>query len=208
MRVIRNMKIGQRIALVMSTVLLILVVMVGVGYWRLQELATTTQNMGTVDSEKMRLAQEWRLDTELNWVRTQAILRDANPEASKIWKPELDTTSERIDTVRKRLIELIQTDEGKSIIARIDATREAYRKPRADLLKRKAAGEDVSDGLTKDLKPLADVYLNAIMEMDKHQTQRFNDSLAEAAKKAEIGRQILIAGGAIALILGGGLRWC
>jgi methyl-accepting chemotaxis protein len=205
MSVIRNMKIGKRIALVMSTVLLILVVMVGVGYWRLQELATTTQTMGTVDSEKMRLAQEWRLDTELNWVRTQAILRDANPEASKIWKPELDKTSERIDTVRKRLVELIQTDEGKAIIARIDATREAYRKPRADLLKRKAAGEDVSDGLTKDLKPLADVYLDAIMEMDKHQTQRFDNSLEEAAKKAELGRQILIAGGVIALILGGWL---
>jgi methyl-accepting chemotaxis protein len=207
MSVIRNLKIGQRIALIMSAVLIILLVMVGVGYWRLQELASTTQTMGTVDSEKMRLAQEWRLDTELNWVRTEAILRDGNAESVKTWKPELDKTSERIDTVRKRLVELIQTDEGKAILAKIDSTREAYRKPRADLLKRKAAGEDVSESLTKDLKPLADVYLEAIAQIDKHQVERFNSSLDEAAKKGEIGRQILIAGGVIALILASWLAY-
>jgi methyl-accepting chemotaxis protein len=207
MSTIRNLKIGRRIALIMGAVLLILLVMVGVGYWRLQELAATTQTMGTLDSEKMRLAQEWRLDTELNWVRTEAILRDANAESVKTWKPAMDKTSERIDTVRKRLVELIQTDEGKAILAKIDATREAYRKPRADLLKRKAAGEDVLDGLNKDLKPLADVYLDAIGQIDKHQVERFNSSLDDAAKKGELGRQILIAGGALALFLGAWLAY-
>jgi methyl-accepting chemotaxis protein len=207
MSVIRNMKIGKRIALVMGAVLLILLVMVGVGYWRLQELASSAQTMGTVESEKMRLAQEWRLDTELNWVRTEAILRDANAETIKVWKPEMDQTSERIDTVQKRLVELIQTDEGKAILAKIASTREAYRKPRAELLKRKAAGDDVLAGLTNDLKPLADVYLDAIAQIDKHQVERFNSSLDEAAKKGEFGRQILVLGGVIALILGGWLAF-
>ncbi len=205
MRMFRNIRIGKRIALVMSTVLVILVVMVGVGYWRLQELAATTQIMGTTDSEKMRLAQEWRLDTELNWVRTEAILRDSNAEAIKVWKPEMDKTSERVDTVRKRLVELIQSDEGKALIARIDAVREAYRKPRGELLKRKAAGEDVLEALNKDLRPLADAYLDAIVQLDRLQTERFTNSLEVADQKAEIGRQILIGGGVIALVLGGWL---
>ena len=202
MSLIRSLKIGQRIAFVISAILLVLLVMVGVGYWRLQELAANTQTMGTDDSEKMKLAQEWRQTTELNWVRTQAILRDSNAEAFKTWKPDLDKTSERIDQIRKRLVELVQTEDGKALIAKIDAAREAYRKPRSDLLKRKAAGEDVVEALTKDLKPLGDAYIATILEMDKRQTDRFNNSLLVADKNAALGRQILLGGGALALLLG------
>ena len=61
--------------------LAVLLVMVGVGYWRLQELASATQTLGTSDSEKMKLALEWSQTTQLNWSRTEAILRDTNPDA-------------------------------------------------------------------------------------------------------------------------------
>jgi methyl-accepting chemotaxis protein len=109
MNILQNLRIGFRISLVIGIILAVLLVMVGVGYWRLQELAATTQAMGTADSEKMKLALEWRQTTEMNWIRTEAILRDANPEASKVWKSDMDKTSARVDLIRKRLIELVQS---------------------------------------------------------------------------------------------------
>ena len=207
MNTLQNLRISFRISLVIGTILAVLLVMVGVGYWRLQELAATTQAMGTADSEKMKLALEWRQTTEMNWIRTEAILRDANTEASKVWKPDMDKTSARVDLIRKRLIELVQSDEGKALLAKIDNARDAYRVPRADLLKRKAAGEDVQGLLGKDLKPLADVYLDSIAQMDKRQADLFEKSLALADAKAEAGRQILLGGGLVALLIGGWLGY-
>jgi methyl-accepting chemotaxis protein len=201
MNTLQNMRIGLRISLVIGAILAVLLVMVGVGYWRLQELSNSTHTLGTTDSEKMRLALEWHLTTELNWVRTEAILRDGNPEASKLWKPDMDQTSARVDAIRKRLVELVQSEEDKSLLAKIDAARDAYRVPRADLLKRRAAGEDVLASLGKDLKPLADVYLGTIGDMDKRQAERFEASLAQSEQNAHVGRQILMGGGVLALVV-------
>jgi methyl-accepting chemotaxis protein len=119
----------------------------------------------------------------------------------------MDQTSVRVDAIRKRLVELVQSDEGKSLLAKIDVARDAYRVPRADLLKRRAAGEDVLTSLGRDLKPLADVYLGTIAEMDKRQAERFESSLAQAEQNAHTGRLILMGGGVIALLVGGGLGY-
>jgi methyl-accepting chemotaxis protein len=207
MNTLQNLRIGLRVSLVIGVILVVMLLMVGVGYWRLQALADTTQVLGTLDSEKMKLALEWRQTTEMNWIRTQAILRDTNPQASKVWKPDMDQTSARVDAIRKRLIELLQSDEGRALLAKIDSTREAYRVPRADLLKRRAAGEDVQDALNKTLKPLADVYLESIAQMDKSQADAFDSSLDVAEKKAETGRQVLLGAGLVALLVGGWLGY-
>jgi methyl-accepting chemotaxis protein len=201
------MRIGTRVGLVVGVLLAVLLLMVGVGYWRLQELASTTQALGTIDSEKMKLALEWRQTTEMNWIRTQAILRDTNPDANKVWKPEMDQTSARVDAIRKRLIELVQSEAGKALLARIDSARDAYRAPRADLLKRRATGEDVLDELNKKLKPLADVYLESIAQMDRSQADAFESTLGLANKKSETGRQVLLGGGLVALLISGWLGY-
>jgi len=207
MNMLQNLRIGLRIGVVIGAILAILLVVVGVGYWRLHELDASAQSMGTTDREKMRLAQEWHQTTELNWVRTEAILRDANPGAVAVWKPEMDQTSARIDVLQKRLIEMVQTNEGKALLAKVSDARNAYRGPRADLLARKAAGEDVQDALTTVLKPLAVSYLDAIGQIDQFQLESFNRGLAQVDEKAQSGSQILLAGGALALLIGAWLGY-
>jgi methyl-accepting chemotaxis protein len=204
---LQNLRIGLRIGVVIGAILAILLVVVGVGYWRLQELGASAQSMGTTDREKMRLAQEWRLTTELNWVRTEAILRDANPGAVAVWKPEMDQTTASVDALQKRLTEMVQTDQGKALLAKISDARSAYRGPRADLLKRKAAGEDVQDALNTVLKPLAVTYLDAIGQIDQFQLENFKHSLAQVDAKAQTGIQLLVGGGVLALLMGAWLGY-
>ena len=207
MNALQNYRIGFRLSLVIGGILAVLLVMVGVGYWRLQEMAGTTSEMGTTDTEKMKLSQEWHQTTELNWVRTEAILRDSNAAAAEVWKPQMAKTSARIDEIQKRLVVLVQSEEGKALLAKIDAAREAYRGPRAALLKRKLAGENVVDVMGKELRPLADAYLGSIAEMDKRQADVFESRMQLANSKAETGRMILLGGGFLALLIGGGLGW-
>ncbi|SDP71639.1 Methyl-accepting chemotaxis protein [Rhodoferax sp. OV413] len=202
MNAIRNLRIGQRLMLAFGVILLILATSAGVGVWRLQELAQTTRTLGTTENEKLKLAVQWRQTIDLNWVRTRASMQDADTSRIPGWQAEMDKTSEVTLASRKRLLELVQSDEGKRLIADIDAAREAYRTPRAQLLKRKLDGEGVMEALEKDLQPLALNYINAISKLEARQQGLYDAAMLKAEQNAAQGQTILIIGGVASMLLG------
>ena len=199
---LNDIKVGSRLALAFGLVLLITALMAGIGVWRLQELVHTTRQLATADNEKLRLAVQWRQTIDVNWVRTRAAILDSDTSRIAAWQADMDKTSQVTLASRKRMIELVQSDEGKRLLAGIDTAREAYRTPRANLLKARMAGEDVSLALDRDLRPLADAYLNAISRLEERQQGIYDAALKDAEDKAANGRTILIAGGVLALVLG------
>ena len=172
------------------------------GVWRLQELASTTHDLATIDNEKLQLAVRWRQTIDLNWVRTKAAMLDADVSKISMWQRKMDQTSEISVASRNRLIELVKSDEGKALLAKIDAQREAYRTPRAALLKRKAAGEDVQSALERELKPLADIYSDSITALERRQQGIYDATLAAAEREATYGRVIMLVFGSVSLLLG------
>ena len=197
-----KLKIGTRLSLAFGIILLILATSVVIGVWRLQELAATAQTLGTVDKEKLQLAVQWRQTIDLNWIRTKAAMVDSDTSRIAMWQTDMDKTSEISVASRARLLELVQSEEGKALMANIDAAREAYRTPRAKLLKRKAAGEDVQEALERELRPLAETYSDSIRKMEQRQQANYDAALAVAGKNAAQGQTILISFGVIALLLG------
>ncbi|MDP2016520.1 methyl-accepting chemotaxis protein [Hydrogenophaga sp.] len=199
---LNNIKVGSRLALAFGLVLLITALMAGIGVWRLQELAHTTRQLATVDNEKLQMAVQWRQTVDLNWVRTRASILDSDTSRIPMWQADMDKTSEVTLASRKRLVELVDSAAGKQLIADIDTAREAYRTPRANVLKARKAGEDVSVALERDLKPLAEAYINSILKLEQRQQGIYDDALKDAEAKAAMGRNILIAGGVLAMLLG------
>jgi len=199
---LNHIKVGTRLAIAFGLVLLITALMAGIGVWRLQQLAQTTQRLATTENDKLRMAVQWRQTIDLNWVRTRAAALDSDTSRMSDWQSRMDETSKISLASRARIIELVHSDEGKRLIAAIDAAREAYRTPRAELLKARLAGEDVSAALERDLRPLADAYLKTIVDLEAYQQANFEAALAQAHANAAQGRAILIAGGLLALLLG------
>ena len=202
MQAIRDLKIAARLGLAFGVVLLILVLCVGLGYWRLQELANTTRALGTIENEKLQLAVAWRQTIDLNWVRTKAALLDSDASRLKMWQADMDKTSEITTAARKRMHELVESKEGKELLAKIDQAREGYRTPRANIMKRKAAGEDVASSLERELQPLSEAYLKTISDLEKRQQFIYDQALAAADSSAATGRNLLVTGGLIAVALG------
>ncbi|MES2243427.1 MAG: methyl-accepting chemotaxis protein [Pseudomonadota bacterium] len=202
---LNNIRVGNRLTLAFGLILLITLATAAIGVWRLQALATITHQLGTEDNEKLRMAEQWRQTIDLNWIRTRASVLDADASRMPMWQAEMDKTSEITVASRKRLIELVQSEEGKKLIANIDAAREAYRTPRAALLKKKQAGEDVTAALDQDLKPLAVAYSETIRQLAVRQKEIYDASLQEAESDAARGRTFIIVGGLLALLLGTGL---
>jgi methyl-accepting chemotaxis protein len=199
---LNNIKVGSRLALAFGLILLIMAGISAIGVWRLQGLANTTHQLGTIDNEKLKMAVQWRQTIDLNWIRTRASIMDADTSRIPMWQADMDKTSEISTASRKRLIELIDSEQGKKLITEIDARREAYRTPRAAVLKRRQAGEDVTAILERELKPLADNYSESIHKLEEFQQKRYDASLEQAEENASQGRLILIVGSVLALLLG------
>ena len=93
MNALRTLRIGTRLALAFGAILLILATSVGVGVWRLQELANTARALATVENEKLQNAVAWRQTIDLNWIRTKAALLDADTSRIEMWQKEMDKTT-------------------------------------------------------------------------------------------------------------------
>lgn len=63
---LRNLKIGQRLALAFSLVLLIVATNATIGVWRLDETNGAMEILATVDKERQELAICWRQTIDLN----------------------------------------------------------------------------------------------------------------------------------------------
>lgn len=63
---LRNLKIGQRLALAFSLVLLIVATSATIGVWRLDETNGAMEILATVDKERQELAICWRQTIDLN----------------------------------------------------------------------------------------------------------------------------------------------
>jgi methyl-accepting chemotaxis protein len=199
---LNNMKVGSRLALAFGLILLIMVSISAIGVWRLQGLAETTKRLATIDADQLQMPVQWRQSIDINWVRTRAAVLDADTSRMPMWQAEMDKSSDSSLVARKDLLAMIQSEEGKKLVADIDVARNAYRGPRITLLKKRQAGEDVSAALDRELRPLAETYSNSILKLEQYQQKRYDASLAQAEDHARQGRFILIAGTVLALLLG------
>ena len=200
MSTLRNLKIGHRLGLAFGVILLILVLSTALGVWRLNQVAAHMHVMATEGKQRQEAAAEWLNTVALNGIRTRAALTGPTENVAGFQR-EMDVTSQRTVQLREQLVKIVQTPTGKSMLAAIDAAREAYRTPRAELMKRKLAGEDVSAAV-ESLAPLTGAYVSAIDVFQQRQKQLYDESLADAEADAARGQKLLIGAGVLALLLG------
>ena len=199
----QNLKIGKRLAFAFGTILLILAIGFTASTWRLQKLSSATRTLGTVNSEALTLALQWRSLIDKNWVRTQAAIRDTDASKMPLWQGEMDKASESFVPSRKRLGELLQSEEAKKYVAATESSREVYRASRDVMVKRKLAGQDVSAMLESDVLPKSLAFLDAVDKLVQYEREQTQATLASAEDIARSGVFMLVGGGAVALVLAG-----
>lgn len=202
MKFLNNYSISTRLSSAFGLVLLLLALCASIGVWRLQELAHTAEVMGTTDNDRLRQVSTWRSAIELNWVRTRAALDETNPVHIKAWQEEMDKTSALVTEVSKKAVAMLTSPEDKTLVDQVFKARESYRGPRAEALKRRLAGEDVSAIVEQQLKPLSEAYIAALQRLEDRQLKLYDDKLEEAANEAELSRWIIVGSALTAILLG------
>lgn len=194
-------------ALSFGLVLCITAVIAGVGYWRLQALGAATHQLTYDDNERLRATMQWRQAIELNWGRTRAAASAADADQLAKWQAEMDKTSESATAARNIVEGLIRSDTGRQLIQNIDKARESYRVARAEMLKRKANGEDVMAMLNQQLTPLGEAYNNTLNEFEKRQLQLYEFNRSDVEEQVQQSQIIILICTAVALLIGVLAAW-
>jgi methyl-accepting chemotaxis protein len=194
--------IGARLGLAFGLVLLITALLAVVGISRLGTLKTTSHKMATTQFNQAALAQGWESHIRSNWVRAEASLWAKDPAYVEALQKDMDATSKQIAGIQKQLEGSELGEAGKARMAEVAAARELYRSARAELLKKKKAGEDIAAQIDKDLRPKADNYLKALAAFSQLADEALQASQDETNAVGTAGQWLLGAGGTVAVLLG------
>lgn len=157
-----NVKVSTRLSLGFGAILLIMLALTAIGIWRMQVISDVMVTMTQQDNLRLQETMRWRENTQKNWIRTRAMLLNADPQFNAIWEPEIAATSAAISEGQKKIESLLRLEEGIRLFKGLDSHRAAYRNLRTALMQQSANGDHVADRVESELKPLADAYDQAL----------------------------------------------
>ncbi|MGB6056586.1 MAG: MCP four helix bundle domain-containing protein, partial [Burkholderiaceae bacterium] len=205
----KNFKIGMRLGLGFASVLALMALMTVVGVWRLNSIGDAAQTMTERTLAEERLASDWVLETTANSVRTIALAKTSEPALEKEYLAEINASTKQIQQIRQQLEKRVTTPKGKQLMQQIQAADATYLQARDAVLKLKAEYEysDAQARVTTHLTPAVKAYVDSIGQLKAYQKQRIDQAAAEIDEHHRTGRLLLIALGALALVLGALCAW-
>ena len=132
-----NVKIGTRLGIAFSIVLLITAAIAALGVTQLALLKEANEKIAGAYLDRNIYAEQWREAITLNWVRASASLKAGDAGYIAALGAEMTATSQLATEMQKKLEALVDTEEEKVLLAAVAKTRAAYVGARAKLLERK-----------------------------------------------------------------------
>jgi methyl-accepting chemotaxis protein len=199
-----NFKIGTRLGVSFTIVLLLLAGIVGNGIYqfsRLKTLAAAVDHQAALAS----IAQEWKAATTLNLSRVMAVAKSDNHAGlSDHLQPQMKDLTARINALQKTLEESLHSAEEKAMLTDIGAKRKAYIAIRTDIFKLfKDKDPTVGAMIDSKLSPASDVYLKSITALANHLEQSQNQAVARVNQQVSSAEIQLAVLALLAWLIGG-----
>jgi methyl-accepting chemotaxis protein len=200
----KNMNIGTRLALGFAIVLSLLVALSAIAVWRMQAASAMTDDLINVKVRNERLIEEWQQVIEVNAARTTTAWLAVDAAEQKAIEEQMKRSSARATEVQNKLVEVLQEPLAKALLAEVLSTRTAYTTARAKVFKDKAAGdlESAKDIYTKDMVGKREAYLAALGKLSVGERKVLDNTAVEISEQYQRGRTLLLALGAVAILIG------
>jgi methyl-accepting chemotaxis protein len=206
---LNQMRLGPRLALGFGAVLALSIVIVLIGWVRLNVALADVDRAKDYD-HRSELMTAWLARTEINVVRAIAIAKSAGqPDIEAHFAPQMKETSEQISKLQKELEASVTSEKGKALLAEIGARRKAYLDVRGQVGAHiKAADHMAAQGLLKDgMLPAADAYLSSMRALSDLLGELANANLDDARSTLVAAQFTLAAILAAALCVGAAMAW-
>jgi len=201
-----SLRLGPRLALGFASIVLLCAASVGLGIDRIATMRTLSEQLGSIDAEKLSLSERWGRAIEANTARNWVLFFASDTQVKARVSAEMREVI-GAQTARLKRMQEIATEADKPILDEITRQRDAYQALRAGLLKRAEAGDNVAAEVLDKVFPAAAAYQAAVEKLVVRQRDSMAETKARAEKAARDGTVALATGGLLALLLAAALAW-
>ncbi|HET8704175.1 MCP four helix bundle domain-containing protein, partial [Castellaniella sp.] len=203
----RNLKIGTRLALGFGFVIILLLVMSGIGAWRMLE---TQQDNHVLDQRLRTTALIQRLTREISKSAnlTQAVLA-ADPDTLRRLKQEIETVDRQAGEVAGQLAQVLSQPEAASLLRDIGQDREAFIQHRTQAFKDLDNGNygETDAFFNQDMPKRTAGLMDRLDQLSQLQTDAVQRLFDESMRASSLGLIVLAVATLLALILGPLFSW-
>jgi methyl-accepting chemotaxis protein len=207
---IRDLKIGARLGLAFSIVLVLAVLVAVIGAMRLQQVVDASDDM-EIAIRKTRLADLWLANSRVNRALIDTRLRASDAADLRDITARMKANSADIGRVQQELEALVVAPAGKALLAEVAARRKVYVAARDEVFALKDGGTaepaQVQRLAQEKMAPAMAAYDEAVGQLSERQKRIFDETKANVAEVAATGRHLLMGIGLLAVVLGGILAW-
>jgi len=202
MKFLNDWKLRNRVLAGFGVVMALLIGASVVGVVRVGQLNDRIQELVEVDMHSLELSRQWAGLTEVSIQRRLVSMAVEDGVFVKAFTRKSKETSARIDAVQKELDGLKQAPEAERLVATIGEKRKAYQSLRDGLAKKKEAGENVVAGISGELIPAMESYLDAINAYADYTHESLIKAVAETQDQARATRSLIVVLLTVATLLG------
>ncbi|MBC7957651.1 MAG: HAMP domain-containing protein [Cytophagales bacterium] len=206
---LNNLKIGARLSIGFGAVLSLLLVMMGVAYFQMEQ---TARSMTKAESSQQRAStvDDWQRKTQLNLTRVVAIAKAAGqPDVEAYFNPLMKQTSQEITQLQAAMEAAVDSDSGRSLMAAIAQKRDAYVALRTQLYEHVKVGDPfAAESLLKEkLLPAAQAYQAAMGDLQA--TERKNADAQNDGLRSDLtmAKSVLVVLALVSLCVGGAMAF-
>ncbi|MBC7455002.1 MAG: MCP four helix bundle domain-containing protein [Massilia sp.] len=205
----KNLNIGTRLALGFAVVLALLVAVSAIAVWRLQSASAMTGNLINEQVRNERLIDEWQRVIEVNAARTSTAWLATDAAEQRAVEAQMKRSSARATEVQNTLVDVLQEPGAKALLEQVLASRIAYTTARAEVFKRKGAGDIDSARriYAEDMAVKRTAYLAALSRLSDSQRSVLDTTAARIAESYLDGRKLLLGLAALAILIGIAFAW-
>ncbi|NEX64149.1 HAMP domain-containing protein [Noviherbaspirillum sp. 17J57-3] len=203
-----NLKIGVRLGLGFSLLLLLIAIMSATSLWRLGTIDTAKDRMVEATREQ-NLVQEWLRGIATNSVRTFALARTNDPADKKMLEGELSAQSKRLTELQKELESVMTSPRGRELMANVASKRTAYTDFRKQVFQLKGEGKETEARQLADEKmmPAMKLYIESVSQVLAHEQTTFKEADTSIEAMFLSSKQLLAGITIAALAIGVLLAW-
>ena len=190
----RGIGIRARLALAFVVLIGLLMMMAGIGAWRLAELDRITTQMATVNLRVERVVGEWFAESKSNAVRAVVLTHSDDADLRRILTPAMEATSKRVSELQNEVESLVSRPRAKALFDEVGLKHKAYLDLRKSIMEKQKAGlaAEASTLLETSMVPAINIYVDSIKNLLDFYTHEVEADASAAQATAISGRNLLI----------------
>jgi methyl-accepting chemotaxis protein len=200
----KNMRIGARLGMGFTLVLMLTMLMTAIGIWRLQAVADATHRMMERPLAAERAISDWNKLIFGAIRRTASIAKSSDPSLGKFFAEDTAGSTKAVSEVQNAVEALLTSESEKAMLQEIAQIRKTYVGARDEIIKAKAEDrvEDANRILEEKFMPSAKIYQDRLQGLLEAQRKTIDATGADIAAISASSRNLLIVFEVLVIALG------